>query len=153
MEIKKHELTDQDLQRLVEGLRTDPKIREMIFESKKDVVDIDEICEAINTRFAENLRTFKVPHDKPMKIIDFDGNYVEIKPSKNYKTRINTRNKCEQFVEEKLAYRSYGFETPKYYAKLIADIIDILVYKNVPKDRICGVLYDVERVIPLVVTF
>ncbi len=78
---KKHELTDQDIQRLIEGLRTDPKIREMIFESKG--------CE----------------------------------------TRTSTRSKCEQFVEEKLAYRSYGFETPKYYAKLIADIIDILVYK------------------------
>ncbi|OFU26193.1 hypothetical protein HMPREF3076_14390 [Clostridium sp. HMSC19B12] len=105
MERKKHELTDQDIQRLIEGLRTDPKIREMIFESKD--------CE----------------------------------------TRTSTRSKCEQFVEEKLAYRSYGFETPKYYAKLIADIIDILVYKNVPRDRICGVLYDVDRVIPLVVTF
>ena len=34
MERKKHELTDQDIQRLIEGLRTDPKIREMIFESK-----------------------------------------------------------------------------------------------------------------------
>ncbi|PBE54720.1 hypothetical protein BGU39_01525 [Clostridioides difficile] len=88
-----------------------------------------------------------------MKMIDFDGNYIEIKPNKDCETRTSTRNKCEQFVEEKLAYRSYGFETPKYYAKLIADIIDILVYKNVPKDRICGVLYDVERVIPLVVTF
>ncbi|WP_235639431.1 hypothetical protein [Clostridioides difficile] len=93
------------IQRLIEGLRTDPKIREMIFESKG--------CE----------------------------------------TRTSTRSKCEQFVEEKLAYRSYGLKTPKYYAKLIADIIDILVYKNVPRDRICGVLYDVERVIPLVVTF
>ena len=100
MERKKHEFTDQDIQRLIEGLRTDPKIREMIFKSKG--------CE----------------------------------------TRTSTRSKCEQFVEEKLAYRSYG-----YYAKLIADIIDILVYKNVPRDRICGVLYDVERVIPLVVTF
>ncbi|ENY8540168.1 hypothetical protein ITJ11_018570 (plasmid) [Clostridioides difficile] len=153
MERKKHELTDQDVQRLIEGLRTDPKIREMILESKKNVVDIDEICEKVNDKLARKSKSFKIQCSKPMKMIDFDGNYIEIKPNKDCETRTSTRNKCEQFVEEKLAYRSYGFETPKYYAKLIADIIDILVYKNVPKDRICGVLYDVERVIPLVVTF
>ncbi len=150
MENEKYKLRESDLRQIVEYIENESEIGKRLDALEEIIESIDD---EIGNEFIDKSKPFKIQFEKPFKIIDFDGNYIEIEQSKDHENRTSTRSKCEQFVEEKLAYRSYGFETPKYYAKLIADIIDILVYKNVPRDRICGVLYDVERVIPLVVTF
>lgn len=151
MENKKYKLRESNLRQIVEYIENESEIGKRVDALEKIIesIDVDEI----SNEFIDKSKSFKIQLEKPFKIMDLDGNCIEIEQSKEHEIRTSTRNKCEQFVEEKLAYRSYGFETPKYYAELIADIIDILVYKNVPRDRICGVLYDVERVIPLVVTF
>lgn len=127
MEIKKHELTDQDLQRLIEGLRTDPVIVEMVIS--QDDLDIDKICEKVNN-----------------KIIN------QSKKEKNYKTRL--REGYKEIVANNFKKRDILFETPEQYTQLIVNIVDTLVSEDdLTISRACGALHDVEKLLPLIVTF
>ncbi|EGT3637766.1 hypothetical protein HMPREF3081_06885 [Clostridium sp. HMSC19D02] len=125
MESKAHELTEQDLQRLIEGLRADPVITEMVIGL--DESGIAEIC--------EKMRNKTINQSK-----------------KDYKTRL--REGYKEIVASNFKKRVILFETPEQYTQLIVNIVDTLVSEDdLTISRACGALHDVEKLLPLIVTF
>ncbi|HBH3652769.1 TPA: hypothetical protein KSK13_003431 [Clostridioides difficile] len=127
MESKASELAEQDLQKLIEGLRTDPAIVEMVIGLEES--GIAEICEKMRN-----------------KIIN------QSKKEKDYKTRL--REGYKEIVESNFKKRVILFETPEQYTQLIVNIVDTLVSEDdLTISRACGALHDVEKLLPLIVTF
>lgn len=125
MESKAYELTEKDLQRLIEGLRIDPVIVEMVIGL--DESGIAEIC--------EKMRNKTINQSK-----------------KDYKTRL--REGYKEIVENNFKKRVIYFETPEQYTQLIVNIVDTLVSEDdLTISRACGALHDVEKLLPLIVTF
>ncbi|HBF4253759.1 TPA: hypothetical protein KON27_001754 [Clostridioides difficile] len=125
MESKAHELTEQDLQRMIEGLRADPVIAEMVIGL--DESGIAEIC--------EKMRNKTINQSK-----------------KDYKTRL--REGYKEIVASNFKKRVILFETPEQYTQLIVNIVDTLVSEDdLTISRACGALHDVEKLLPLIVTF
>ncbi|CZR99318.1 hypothetical protein CDFC105_72924 [Clostridioides difficile] len=125
MESKAHELTEQDLQRLIEGLRADPVIAEMVIGL--DESGIAEICEKMRNKIINQSK-------------------------KDYKTRL--REGYKEIVASNFKKRVIFFETPEQYTQLIVNIVDTLVSEDdLTISRACGALHDVEKLLPLIVTF